>query len=426
MAKPYFLSQRNSIWYVFFCDEQGKVISKKSTGTDKKFLAQRKAAEWLVNGVPQKEKAEKETEDLDFLKLAKDLSSAELTDSQLEKLMSILANNGYVESFVPAKAPSAQNFADFCHDFWDWEKSPYIKEKQLYKHSIHQYYVKRNAGYVELHIRPFFGNRSLGSITKKDVKEFMMNLSQKDLSAQSINQITRVATVALKWAYNNDLTKNNCFDGLTFVAVRSKKREVLTMEEASAVFASEWPNEVSRLANLTAMCTGLRAGEIRGLMLQDIGIDRIYVRHSWGRGSEGLKTPKNGEEREVPILPELRDLLLAQAAKNPYDEGLKGFVFFSVLPKIPMDDKPWLRDLRKVLKDIGYEDPERICFHAWRHFYSARMADLIDQRKLQRATGHKTAAMLEHYADHAKEQDFVELSKTARLLFEPIVETNKF
>ena len=44
----------------------------------------------------------------------------------------------------------------------------------------------------------------------------------------------------------------------------------------------------------------MRQGEIAALKLQDIGEDRIYIRHSWGK-YDGLKTPKNGEEKSYQL-----------------------------------------------------------------------------------------------------------------------------
>lgn len=82
---------------------------------------------------------------------------------------------------------------------------------------------------------------------------------------------------------------------------KSKKREILTLEQAAAVFAADWENDVAKLANAVAFYTGMRAGEVAALRFEDIGVDRLYVRHSW-RSSEGLKECKNGEEREVLFL----------------------------------------------------------------------------------------------------------------------------
>ena len=49
-----------------------------------------------------------------------------------------------------------------------------------------------------------------------------------------------------------------------------------------------------------AMHTGMRAGEIQALTVDDLGEDGIYVRRSWPK-YDGLKCCKNGEERSVPI-----------------------------------------------------------------------------------------------------------------------------
>jgi hypothetical protein len=49
------------------------------------------------------------------------------------------------------------------------------------------------------------------------------------------------------------------------------------------------------------------------------------------------------------------------------------------------------------------------------------MADITPERKLQRATGHKTLAMLQHYANHAKKEDLKIIQKAEELLFSDII-----
>lgn len=70
------------------------------------------------------------------------------------------------------------------------------------------------------------------------------------------------------------------FSCLIKCSQKSKKREILTMEQAAAVFASEWDNDTAKLANAVAFYTGMRAGEVAALRFEDIGVDRLYVRHS--------------------------------------------------------------------------------------------------------------------------------------------------
>lgn len=95
----------------------------------------------------------------------------------------------------------------------------------------------------------------------------------------------------------------------------------------------------------------MRQREVAGLTLGDIGEDRIYIRNSWNK-YEGLKCTKTDTYREIIIHPLLRDMLLAQADLNPYNEGLKGFVFFGLLPGQPTDPKNWLKYMRRILEKL--------------------------------------------------------------------------
>ncbi len=67
-----------------------------------------------------------------------------------------------------------------------------------------------------------------------------------------------------------------------------------------------------------------------------------------------------------------------------------------------------------------------LCFHSWRHFYSARMADLIDARKIMLATGHKTESVFEAYAAHARAGDFDQVGQAAREAFGNVLSFTKF
>ena len=58
-----------------------------------------------------------------------------------------------------------------------------------------------------------------------------------------------------------------------------------------------------------------------------------------------------------------------------------------------------------------------VIFHSWRHRYATKMADLVDERSLGLATGHKTQAMLEHYANHANENHFKAVSAATEKAF---------
>jgi integrase len=63
----------------------------------------------------------------------------------------------------------------------------------------------------------------------------------------------------------------------------------------------------------------MRQGEVLSIRGGDIGEAVLNVAHSWS-AADGLKSPKNGEARRVPLLPEVREALLAQLATTPHTD----------------------------------------------------------------------------------------------------------
>jgi integrase len=107
--------------------------------------------------------------------------------------------------------------------------------------------------------------------------------------------------------------------GLTRFSGESTLRDILTKKETELLFRVKWQDRRAYIGCLLAATSGLRSGEIRAIRQGDIGELILDVSHSWS-DFEGLKTPKNGEPRRVPLLPEIRGLLLELLAENPYTD----------------------------------------------------------------------------------------------------------
>jgi integrase len=366
----------------------------------------------------------------------------EISKAGVEKIIEALQMKKYIISAVLPQTPESEPFAHFLERFWDYNKSPYVREKLVVGQSIHRRYTDIMKSRALAYWAPLLGKKPVGSITKADIKKGMwifatqqqaIRTSKKDangnriyvqkaIASETINQVVRSATCALKWAYHNGLTKNDCFSGLVFCHVISKKRQILTMDQAREVFEYNWKKNSCRLANLISMCTGMRIGEIQALQIQDIAADRIYVRHNWARG-DGLKSPKNGTVREVKIPKALYTLISQQIADNPYNHTPDSFIFYSDVPNLPRGCRQWNEALHVVLKELHISNYRDITFHSWRHFFTTNMADHVDERKLQLATGHKTLNMLEHYAAHESQQTLDELGVISEALFLPFINT---
>jgi integrase len=161
----------------------------------------------------------------------------------------------------------------------------------------------------------------------------------------------------------------------------------------------------------------MRAGEIQGLRVQDLGRDCLYVRHGWNF-MDGLKTTKNNDTRVVEVpFSSLIGEIIELAKSNPHRRGMDGFVFWAELSASkPMEAEIFLRDLRAALVKAGMskDSAKGYTFHGWRHYFTAYMRDRVNEKLLQGQTGHKTLAMLEHYGDHRKAGDR-ELIQTAQV-----------
>lgn len=127
---------------------------------------------------------------------------------------------------------------------------------------------------------PLLEGKSVGEITRDDIYQIFTDESVSKLAPKTINSIVSAITIPMKWAYFHGLTNNNCYDGILKCSAKSKKREVLTLEQAMSVFCTEWENDTARLANMLAFYSGMRQGEIAALRMEDIGTDRINIRHS--------------------------------------------------------------------------------------------------------------------------------------------------
>jgi integrase len=267
---------------------------------------------------------------------------------------------------------------------------------------------------------PVFKERTLGSITRQDLKTFSMSLVDTGLAASTINGIVVIGTTALNWAYHEGMIPSDPTAGITRFSGKAEKRGVLTPEEAPAVFSVPWTDHRAYAANLLACTTGLRAGEIQALRWEDIGERVLNVKHSWSV-MDGMKTPKNGEERKVPLLPEVREKLLGLSRKNPHGET--GFIFYGFQPEKPMDSNIFLEGLKEACTAAGINAEERgIVFHSWRHYYAARMTDRMSADQISRITGHKTKEIFEHYADHVTDQNLEEVGAIAAETFGNILQ----
>ena len=405
--KSFYLEKRGRYWFSRIIDPQtGKVLTAKNTGQTDRDMAAAVAAGWMMTGtIPAGRKRKPKTVEsvMSVSRLIDKIKSMDLTNQDAYRIMGVLKDRGLLDK---VKEAEERDFISFLLEFYDYDNSPYVREKLAHGQSIGRTHCKDSIFRINGYWKKWFEGRTLSSITREDLRDFSLSLVDQKYAASTINKTMIAGKVALAWAFREGYIPTNPGEKLATFVGKSEERGILTDEEADNIFALEWEDERAYVGNLVADTCGLRSGEVLGLRQEDIGLDRLFIRHSYSP-LDGLKTPKNGDSRQVPLLPHVRQALLDLAEKNPWNDG---FIFYSAKQGQPMDHKFLSEGLYEALEKIGITKEERkernIVFHSWRHRFATKMADIVDERSLGLVTGHKSQAMLEHYAAHVNENHF--------------------
>ena len=399
-AYPFTLFKRSNrpFYFVSFKDVDGRLLNPISTKKRNEKEAMQIAFAWLRDGVPKKQNVVT-VQDLSFKDMIRKIKTLE----EAESIMTELKRLGFVKNYILSDTPQAQDFISFLKNFWDWDTSPYIREKLRKSHGIHRRHCRIQERSIALYWESFFQGRYMGEINATDIDKFISFMGEMDISGSRKNRVILAGTKPLRWAFTKGMIAIDPTRGHTLFSSEQRKRHILTPSAAAAAFRVEWADGRAKLANMLASVTGMRSGEVQALRVQDIGSDCLYVCGSWNK-TDGLKLPKNNKTRTVEIpFPGLIHALIELAKQNPWGVSPDSFVFWTPVKKdVPMHGRAFVVGLRDALLKIGFTEGETVkyLFHGWRHFFTAYMIGKLDKKLLKGETGHLTDVMLNLYGDH--------------------------
>ena len=438
--RKYYLHQRKGVFYAQLVTPEGHRTSARSTKKTSKDEALLVVSQWLSKGIPKRGTEKPVEQVLGLSEILKSIRKVDLDSTDALKIVEALKKRDLVDFNVTKAGSGSKLFVDFLTEFWDWNSSVYVKERlSQKKNSIGKRHCYSNQDKIRCYYSDYFAGKTLDAVSWQDLRDFGLFLSTKrekpknyrgnfaeELSASSKNAIMILAKTALRWAYAEELisTDPTAKKKIRFSGDK-KKRGVLTPQEAETVFNKvQWDDKRSYVGNLLAITTGMRSGEVLALRKSDIGDNILYLRHSWC-SIVGLKTPKNGEEGTIPLLPKVKEALLELLCENPHNEN-DPFVFYSTIEGQPMDRKILLNGLISACKAAGVDAKARnIVVHSHRHFYAARLTDKMAAEQVRRITRHKTAEVFEEYADHPTDKNFEDMAAATAEVFEKIIPFRK-
>ena len=270
--------------------------------------------------------------------------------------------------------------------------------------SISKRYAASNRSAVKLYIKPFLEDHHLQKMSISKVTPAVMeNLKKQltedtDLSNRRINAVLQAMRVPLGEAERLGMIRDNPSKKVGKLPEKKKEREILTPAEVKKFFSVE--HEDIRLLgiNLLAATTGMRLGECRGLLKQNLHEDWIDVKTNWV-SEEGLKEPKWGSARAVPIPGRTYDLLSEIVEINPWGND---FIFYGVRKDLPLSEKliqeHYIATLEKIEIDEDARKSRNLSFHAWRHFYNSMLRGKVEDHALRKLTGHHNEKMTDNYS----------------------------
>jgi len=344
------------LFYVRILDEGGNIIATRSTGTDNERKAVKKALE-ILKAIP--------------------------------------------------KNPPKQNplFLDFLMSFWQRE-SAYVKSKKHDGRILSNAYLSKTRHYAETLVKTHtaFKALRLSQVTPRLLDEWRITVADSDASRKGINHAINGIRACLRWASIKGYIATDPTASFKYIAYKPQEKGALSSDEMACVESLEWPDIRQKAALVLGFSCGLRRGEVRALKWKHVDFDRKIMQISENfTDDDGLKEPKAGSFRYVPIFGRALGILTELKRTNPYGGELEDFALPNVERERPLAAITIKRGFERIMDAIGIDkdarEKRKLSFHSMRHSFvtRAREAGLSDF-VVSSLSGHKTTRMMEHYS----------------------------
>ena len=256
---------------------------------------------------------------------------------------------------------------------------------------------------MENHVIPYLGQKTLTQITATDLRKLYDTLKESGrvsprsdqghgLSSTTVHGIHTTLHHALRAAVEQGLIPANPADEVEPPKVIRQPMNVLNEEQLDTFMAIIQKNPFWYDFFYTELTTGLRRGEICGLMWSDfderggiLKISRTLHREKGSRLVAG-DTKTYAVTRKIVLPPSTAELLRARKKKS-----FSPWLFHDPLwPEAPISPDSAYRQLKKFLAEAGLPS---IRFHDLRHTFSTHaLASGVDAKTLSGILGHTKAS----------------------------------
>lgn len=269
-------------------------------------------------------------------------------------------------------------------------------------------YVRANNKPSEIHSKkyklqsslvPFFGELPLNKINTYRIEQFKAAKLDDGFSAKTINNHLAVLSKCLATAKAWGILRT--MPSITLLKTPPCETRFLTHQEGDLLLY-HLPGRWREIA-LTALKTGLRMGELRGLSWDDVDWNTrtIIVRHAWCGVKKALVSPKSNKHRRIPMTNDLYEMLY----KKCEIDGLRGSLVFADGSGNKFYDERFNRELEKACLRAQIKT---VTCHTLRHSFASHLAMAgTPMAAIQKLLGHSDIQTSMRYS-HITEATLVE------------------
>jgi len=318
-----------------------------------------------------------------------------------------VGNKALAHKIAQKMHPASTESLGYFLDFWNPEKSEYLKSETIEGRKKSTAYVAGNRSIIERYFLPYFeerGIKKLSDLNRQTLLAWRNHLFETGVGPRTINRVRTAVWVALQWAVDMEMLPHHPGAGVKPVKAKPKEQKIFKIAELEELFQRPWPDFRCYAACLLAAYTGMRIGEVRGLLVQNLHLDSRYLDVLTNyQDEEGLKPPKWDSERVgVTLPPPLIKALERVLSLHRWGARPEHFVFFSTdSPDWPLNKHTLGTALKRACK--AAKIPPRT-FHVFRHSFVSHVSPFLSPAALQYHVGHSNAETTERY-QHITEGD---------------------
>ncbi len=250
---------------------------------------------------------------------------------------------------------------------------------------------------IDLHINPLVGNVKLSRLTTPRVNAFKEALLETRSRAMAAKVLQSFRSLIAD-AQGRGLVAQNVARGVTIKA-RNRDKEPVTIPTKDDI-RTMLKNVSGRWRPLvfTAIFTGMRSSELRGLTWADVDFDKSVIRVRQRADTYNVLGPPKSKtsRREIPMAAMLRNTLREWKVACP--KGEANLVFPTSRGNVESHPNIWGRCMVPLGRKCGFVGKSatkpKYGVHALRHFYASWIIEQgYSPKKCQTLLGHASIQM---------------------------------